>query len=113
MPDQSPDSDSARSSLQKSGLGADFGPHIDFAGRGEGPLPESFQCRLEFVPRRSWEAGRGHHDKGTKVDTGQTELDSVYNGKIIENPQSQGLLGEKPSLPFEKACTETSTGNSL
>jgi hypothetical protein len=45
--ERSPDSDSPRKALQKSGLGSNSGPqHIDFAGRGGGPLPESFRCHL-------------------------------------------------------------------
>jgi hypothetical protein len=93
-PDPSPDSNSARKALQKSGLGSYVGSrNIDFAGRSGGPLRESLHCRLEFLPRGSGEAGRGHH-RGTKVHAGPAEPDPVYNRRIIENPLSLALLGE-------------------
>jgi hypothetical protein len=50
-PDPSPDSDSPRNLLQKSGLVSHVDPNeCDFTGRGGGPFPESFRCRLDFVP---------------------------------------------------------------
>jgi hypothetical protein len=59
-PDLSLDSDSARKALQKSGFGSYFGQqNCDFASRRGGPLPESFGCRLEYVPRWSGETGAG------------------------------------------------------
>jgi hypothetical protein len=67
--DLSPDSDAARKTLQKSGLGSDSGPQKnDFS----------------FGP------GWGLHDGGTKVNTGPAES----NSNIIENPLSLALLGE-------------------
>jgi hypothetical protein len=42
----------------------------------------------------SYLGGRGHHDGGTKVDTGPAESQSVYYRSMIENPLSLALLGE-------------------
>jgi hypothetical protein len=47
---RSPDPESVRRELSKSGLASHFGQQTcGFASRGGGPLPESFRCRLQRV----------------------------------------------------------------
>jgi hypothetical protein len=65
-PDLSPDSDSARKALQKSGLGSELGKH-------------------KFDSHAT--SGRdGGTTTGAPVDTGPTESHPVYNRRIIDNP---------------------------
>jgi hypothetical protein len=74
-PDPRPDSESFQQTLQKSGLVSKFGPH-------------NFDFTSNFGP------GWGHHDGGTKVDTGPAESHAMCNRQVIKNPIQRALLEE-------------------
>jgi hypothetical protein len=94
-PDPSPDSDSARNTLSKSGLGSKLGPQDkDVAGSGGGPLPESFRCRLEFVPRGSGRGLAGAPRRGHQSGHGSGRVAfSVQQKSHREPPIASGVGG--------------------